>query len=220
MQNPKILALTALAILAAGILANRFVGRLQLAEPRLLPIETFPKHVGDWRMTEDRPPRPEIMGSLPTAHMVDRIYVNSAGRAINLVLVSATDYNAFHDPKTCIPAQGWELITCGTVRLGGHSVNTVTAGMGAERMRFFYWLAGSGADIPLGDYGTGKPLRKLYAIKRLLTGTEEASMFVRLAVDGDAQSDPVLADFTEAAEPCLTNLTSERKLTVVSSELR
>lgn len=207
MQNIKVRYLSGLLILVVGCIVNHAIGRLELSSPRLLPIAVFPKQVGEWKMTIDRPEDHEVMQYLPTGRMVDRTYINTSGRIVNIALVTATNYNAFHDPKTCLPGHGWTLGEFGTARAGNQAINALTATQGQEKIRVFYWLAGSdGLYIPLGDYGEGEPLRKLFALKKLLTRTEEASLFVRLTTSGGEQNEGLLIDFAQAALPALKQL--------------
>ena len=189
--------------LAADLLAPRLV----MAHPHLLPVASFPRSIGNWQVTTDCPVDPEIQAKLSTARIIDRIYTDDTGRSVELLLLTATDYKDFHDPNLCFPSQGFDLKERTSFGLDGQEVNAMVAAKGSERYRVIYWLN--------GRYMTSMPhsngLKKILAIRKLITKEDGASLFVRLMTADGPDSDRTLRDFGSVIQSSVRSLDSSAK---------
>lgn len=192
MQNTKILPIIGFGLALAALIANHAFGRLQPAQPHLLPVETLPRQLGGWTAGPDRSLDSSIRKILPTARIVDRIYTNRSGESVDLLVLSAADYKDFHDPNICFPGQGFTLSDQKTATIAGQTIDTMMAARGADKMDVYYWLAGDAVEsVP-----QGLPLEKVLAVRNLMLKTQGQSLFVRLIAPHDAQSGAALADLT------------------------
>lgn len=204
MQNTKI-CLIGLAMVLATLLVNATTGRLQIAQLRLLPVETFPRQIGDWKAGPDRQIDPDIQKVMPSARIVDRQYSNGAGQSVQLLLLTATDTGDFHNPQTCFPSQGWNLSVPRDIQVQGQKIKAMTAEQDAEKVNVLYWRTGYQEPSP----PRSPLLRKLYNLRVGLVGKEEGMpLFVRvIATDGD-KSNQALMEFVERIQAPLKALTA------------
>jgi len=207
MHKAQVLAVVSVIMIAVAFTANHAIGRLQTDTLRRLTVEGFPKKVGGWTMTEDRPTDAEVQQTIPTARIVDRLYEDTRGRMVNLTLLTATDYADFHDPNICFPGQGFTLGPREHVTIAGQRGALMTAERDDTRLRIMYWWSGRAAiDTKYGREQMGKIL----AVRDRLVGQQGHSLFVRVLVPEDAKAMDTIRDFLQACGPALSALTAEK----------
>ncbi|HLV79114.1 MAG TPA: exosortase-associated EpsI family protein [Chthonomonadaceae bacterium] len=201
MQNHK-LALLGLTLLLAALAADHALGRLVFNNPPRLPVESFPRAIGEWKAGPDQPVDPSIREKLPTATIVDRVYQNGFGQPVELTLVSAQDYNDLHDQRLCLPAQGWQISDPKLVAIAGRQINFVSAARNDEKIEMLFWLAGKN----LRDDTLPERLRSL---RTTVAGVQGYSLLVRLTATGDEDGHRALFAFAHAMLPPLAKLEAQ-----------
>ncbi len=191
MQNNPVCLGIGLLMLGAALSANRLAPRLEMAHPHLLPVASFPRAIGNWRVSQDTPVDPEIQAKLSTAKIVDRVYTDAGGRSVELLLLTATDYKDFHDPNLCFPSQGFDLKDRRSFTLCGQPVNSMLAARADEKYRVIYWLNGH----YMTDFPHSNGLKKILAIRKLITKEDGSSLFVRLLTTDGPGSEQTLKEF-------------------------
>ena len=193
------------AICAA--LANRAVPRLSTAALLPTPIAAFPHTLGGWTSGPDRDGNTPL---LPSATIIERTYQNTQGKQFALLLLTAHDYADFHDPNICLPAQGFTLGEIRKVALGnkGDSAFMMTATLRNQKIDVLYWWPGQ-ARLETG-YGYDQ-WGKLLAARDRLTGEQGKSLFVRMMVPHDTQSEQMLTQTASSWEPTLVALRNKAK---------
>jgi EpsI family protein len=196
MQKNSLLVAVGLVMVGVAVLANAVMGRLDFPQPRLLPVESFPRRVGEWEGGEDRPVDPAVRKKLATALIVDRAYTNVAGRSVALLMLSATDIKDFHSPQVCFPGQGWRLENPRILTYRGRRINTMIASRGEEELSIWYfWFT----DEHPSALPENHPLRPLYNLRmKAVPEMERATLFVRLIASKTPDSDRPLRSFLEA----------------------
>jgi EpsI family protein len=203
MPKNTILAVTGLVMVVATFGANHAVGQLKTAVLRRLPVETFPKKIGDWTCITEQPSDPKVAAVLPTAHIVDRVYRDARGREVNLLLLTATDYADFHDPNICFPAQGFTLSPAASATVAGQTGRLMTAARDNSKLQVMYWWSGNaGSDTTYGREQVGK----LLALRDRLTGKQGQSLFVRVITSDTPGTDDALNTFVTQSAPALKRL--------------
>src|SRR5579871_2254518 len=140
MQNGKVLSLITLLLLLAALAACRLLPRLDTGL-RQLPVERLPHSFAGWNSGPDISADREVQAKLPTAHILERNYVNAQGKTANLMLVTATDDEDFHKPTACLPAQGWTLRNWTVMQIGQHPARAVTAQRDQNGFTIvYYWV--------------------------------------------------------------------------------
>ncbi len=188
-------------------LANRTVPRLSTAALIPTPIADFPHTLGEWTSGPDRDGKTPL---LPSATIIERTYQNPQGQQFALLLLTAHDYADFHDPNICLPAQGFTLGAIRKVALGskGDSAFMMTATLRAQKIDVLYWWPGQ-ARLETG-YGYDQ-WGKLLAARDRLTGEQGKSLFVRMMVPHDSQSEQMLTKTASAWEPEFVALRNKAK---------
>jgi len=176
------------------LIVNTTTGRMEIAQLRLLPVETFPRKIGEWQAGKDREIEEDIRNVMPSAKIIDRSYTNDTGQQVQLLLLSATETGDFHNPHTCFPSQGWNLGNFREIRVNGQTIKAMTAEQDAERVNVLYWRTGY-YEPPLPR---NPLLRALYGLRVRLIGKEEGmSLFVRVIAPDSERSNRALMDFVE-----------------------
>ncbi len=203
MQNNKISAVGGLVIVLVALVANHAIGRIGGSELHRVPVWDFPRAVGGWHAGADLPVDPRVQKILPTARIVDRVYSDNASRQISLTLLTATEYQDFHDPNMCFPAQGWELSPVHEVKLGDLRAYSMSAKRDNEKLAVLYFW--TGGVIPEGQWGRVQ-LGRLMTIRNRLTNEQGQPVFVRLVTGAGTDSDKLLTDFAAQVLPPLNQL--------------
>ena len=143
MPNNALLPLIGCAMVLSAVGADYGLGRLDVPKPHILPVETFPAVIGDWKGGPVQPVDPDIQKRLPTAKIVERVYVDSRGHKVDLMLLTATEDEDMHSPQVCFPSQGWTLSDIHSTSVDGQPATQMTADMnGQGRLEVLYWLTG------------------------------------------------------------------------------
>ena len=109
-------------------------------------LNDLPRQLGEWR-GEDQEMEPELFEATGAASTVNRMYTNSAGKAVNLhVTVSffSNGYNLPHPPPRCYRVNGHTILTTKILEI--HSpdgatipVRLMTAELAGKRSYVLYW---------------------------------------------------------------------------------
>jgi EpsI family protein len=140
-------------LLAALVLAASPLARG--AGPAGVPLETslavFPRQLGPWRGVEGPPVAPEVVAVLGADDYLNRVYVDSTGRAAGLWVAyyrSQQQGDAIHSPLNCLPGTGWTPVARSRPRLAFGServsVNRYIVEKRGERQLVTYWFQGRG----------------------------------------------------------------------------
>jgi EpsI family protein len=184
-----------------GALALHFgFGQVPVAKPQYVPVERFPARVGDWKQTAVLPIPDAVRQKLATAHIVDRIYRDSRGRSVELMLLTATRRDDMHDPARCLPSQGWDITDRTTVKVGSVGATRLTIRQNDSLADAYYWTTGYYAPA-----GSSSPLDNLLLRVRahVVSRQQCMSLFVRLMAVDDPANDGALDDFATAIAPQL-----------------
>jgi EpsI family protein len=208
MQNSKVLGIIGLALVLTSLVANHAIGRLKFARPKVLPVETFPTQIGDWKQFgKDLSVDPEVQKVLPTAHIVERTYRNPSGQIVSLLLLTASDYKDFHDPNVCLPGHGWQLSERTAIQVEGRPINRMEAVQQNTKLLVLYWLAGDYmANVP-----HGLPMQKALSLRKALTGEGGQSLFVRIIATDKEAPEEVVLKFASEVQPAIQTLIDSGK---------
>ncbi|MCC6730592.1 MAG: exosortase-associated EpsI family protein [Chthonomonadales bacterium] len=202
MRKPSILAVAALALLGVALAGNHAFGRLPLTRLRVVPVAEFPRQVGGWTAKADRPLDAETRKALPTASVLDRVYLSRSGMPLNLVLVSAGNYKDFHDPNVCFPSQGYQLGEETTCRVGGRGMSEMVARKEGSGIAVLFWLE--------GDQLPGVPNTSLWGkisgLRRLVTREQGQTLFVRVTAPEGPEARGEMRAFAQAILPSVRAL--------------
>lgn len=140
--------------------------RLELPKPRLLPVATFPRQIGDWKVVQERKPSEDIQKALPTAVIVDRDYRNSEGQTLSLLLLTASEMRDIHSPSVCLPGSGWQTRSDVLVRQGDQKITARVMAMRDTPFHVWFWYP----SVPFPE--PENPLvRRLYRWRLTAPGT-------------------------------------------------
>lgn len=203
MPKTKILSIISLCLIVAALAATRGVGRIETAVLEKLPVESFPKAIGDWGMVVEHKVDPEVQAKVPTAVIVDRVYRHLDGREVNLTLLTATDYADFHDPNICFPGQGFQLSKAQNTTVGDFQCNVMLAERMGTRMRVVYWWSGA-ANVDT-TYGR-EQMGRILALRDRITGETGHSLFVRVIAPENDMAEKTVQEFIELITPILKEL--------------
>lgn len=206
MQNNKIFTLGALALTLFALGTSYGLGKVPVAKPHLLPVETMPRQIGDWKAGEDRSVEAEVREKLPTARIVDRLYTNPQGQQIALMLVTADERDDIHNPTICFPSQGWQIETLHSLSIGEDRGRLMTAVQNFNKVDVFYWMT--------GRFAPKRPenalLRQVACWRDRMVGEQEGmSLFVRLMTNHTPQSGELLTRFADQIGPALQVMKAE-----------
>ena len=179
MHRTKVLPLLALILMFTALVANLAIQAGSLRKLERRDVAVFPSRVGDWLGGPNRPLDPETQKQLATANVLDRIYTNRAGRAINLLIVSSTDPEDAHSPEACLPSQGWVPEQTLTTTIDGQLVHIdKMSNMGQSLDVLFWWdiLVDRNANI----------LSRIEALRESFRG--QGAVMVRLTTPSTAGS--------------------------------
>lgn len=208
MQNTKVLSLTGLLMVLLALAANYGVARVFVPVAHRLPVETFPRKIGEWTAGPDIVADTEVQQKLPTATLVTRVYTNPTGESVELLLLTAGRREDFHNPNECFPGHGWELSNKQKTSLEGQAVNTMLAVRESAQSEVWYWWAGE-LDFAQQASGTMSNIQRL---RRTIYGglgrADGMSLFVRLIAPHTPQGHHCLDAFTRTVLPVIRQLGS------------
>lgn len=195
MLSTKSAPLAGLGIVLAFLGIQTCVPRLQIAERRIVPVEAFPRQVGQWTCREEQPIDKEVAAKCPTAHFVQRVYEDRAGNSVQLLLMTATGADDIHDPTICFPSQGWLVESQKERNVAGQRITDMQAQQNGRALRTLYWYTGYYAPKP-PDIVLERKLSELRT--KALGKMAGMSLFVRILATDDTPASE-LEDFTKAA---------------------
>lgn len=198
-----------LTLLAAAIAVTYAVPRLDLPHPRRIPVEDFPRQIGQWRAIADNETSEDVQKALPTATIVDRQYRDDRGRMLNVVLVTATEMRDIHSPAVCLPGAGWNTDRDELVVMDGQKITARIMSLRGDRYHVWFWYP----PVPYPE--PENPLvRKLYRWRLTAPGTYRpdtiadlsSSLMVRLMIRDVEGADAAIRDFVETSRAPLAEL--------------
>lgn len=206
MQNVKVLSLTGLLMVAVALVCNYAVARVYIPPVHRLPVETFPRQIGEWTAGPDQPVDAYVQQVIPTAKIVTRNYTNASGQKLELLLLSAERSADFHDPNLCFPSHGWELSNQHLRIVNGQQVNTMVAERDGIKTAVWYWWAG---EVDL-EKPANQVQGQLQYLRKYIFNTygraDGMSVFVRMMAPDTDQGYAQLEAFTRATLPLYPSL--------------
>ena len=199
----------ALVLLAAAIVVTYALPRLDLPHPRRLPVEEFPRQIGQWRATEDNQVAEDVQKALPTAVIIDRQYVNGEGRVLNVVLVTASEMRDIHSPAVCLPGSGWVTAKDELVVIDGQKITARVMSFRNAPYHVWFWYP----PVPFEE-PEHPMMRKLYRWRLKAPGTYRpdtladlsSSLMVRVMTPDRPGSADDVRDFVESSKEPLAML--------------
>lgn len=192
MQKSTVLTLIALSMVLATLAFCRARRPMQ-SETHLLNVDAFPKQVGQWHSVEEIKQKPEILAALPSAHIMERVYQGPGGRKADILLLTATDDQDFHEPTWCLPGQGWAINERKLVPLAGERANLMAVTQENQSNQLtYYWVKCYNPDAPK----PGTLLERVYRMRRIFNH-ESFSLFVRIIMSGQITERPELLHLSE-----------------------
>jgi hypothetical protein len=188
----------------AGALAVHYLSTpIPVAQPRYVPIERFPAQVGHWTLSAVLPIPQAVRLKLPTAHIVDRMYTDPQGQAVELMLLTATRRDDMHDPARCLPSQGWNVTAQRRIRLGNQIATALTIEQDGSSADAYYWL--TGYYEPARDSGSLQTV--LERVRGHIVNRQQGmSLFVRLMTADNPTNAGALDDFARQITPLLDQI--------------
>ena len=206
MQNAKIFSLIGLLMVLGALAANYGVARIVIPEAHRLPVETFPRQIGEWTAGPDIAADPEVQKKLPTATLVTHVYTNRTGQSVELLLLTAGRREDFHNPNECFPGGGWLLTDRKQILMDNQSVSTMVAERENIRSQVWYWWAG---ELDFSEQA-GKAKSSLQKLREAIYGgmgrADGMSLFVRMIAPDTPQGHQSLTAFTKVILPSLRQL--------------
>ena len=182
-----------------GVAALQYgVGPLPVPEPRRLAVDTFPSRLGIWQGGAIAPVDADIQARLPTSAIMDRVYTTGAGRAADVMLVTASDNLDIHNPKDCFPSQGWRLSNSHEKVIQGQTVTVMDAQLDDQKMKVLYWMTGTFTPPPPRSALARKAL---VLREKIVPSHEYVSLFVRLMVSDGPQSEEEVTQLAQQVIP-------------------
>ena len=207
MQNAKILPLIGTLMIAAAAVCTYAVPRLPVPAVRKLPVDTFPRSIGEWQAGPDQEVDPEVQGKIPTALIVCRNYTNKAGESVELLLLSASQRGDFHNPNECFPGHGWKLGNHREVQVLDQGFHQMTAEKDGAKMEVLYnWLGELAVKPP-----DSAALRTAFAVRNkvfsgVMDRVDGMSLFVRVMAPSDDAHQQTMQKFAQQAIPTIEAL--------------
>ncbi|MGI4788513.1 MAG: EpsI family protein [Janthinobacterium lividum] len=208
MINYRLFAISSCVMVFSVAALDCAVGPLPVPHPRKLAVETFPSRLGSWQGGAIAPTDPDIQARLPTSAIMDRQYSTSSGESADVMLVTASDNMDIHNPKDCFPSQGWVLTNNRDKMIQGQTVSLMDAQLDDQKMTVLYWTTGVYMPPP-SPYPFVQSVLKLR--EKVVPRHEAVSLFVRLMVPQNSNSDEAITDLAKQVLPPVQSLLEEKK---------
>lgn len=192
-----------LGLLVVTLIVMRGIGRLPVPSPRRLPVETLAQSLGDWKMVSQSKEDGALKKQLPTATVLERLYRDSHGRLVQVVLVTAESRDDLHNPEICLPSQGWSLVSSSARNVEGDVQRYISAAQGDSHADVLYWMTGYYSP-PLPSNPILGGIRRVR--DRLVGRQEGMSLFVRLLAERSDVSAAALDSMANALKPELARI--------------
>jgi hypothetical protein len=197
-------------MLTAALVVTYALPRLELPRPRRLPVEGFPKQIGQWRAVDENAVSEDVQKALPTATIVDRDYRDAEGRTMNVVLVTAREMRDIHSPAVCLPGSGWQTDRDELVVMDGQKITARVMSYRGSSFHVWFWYP----SVPVKE-PTDPLIRKLYRWRLTAPGTYRpdtisdlsSSLMVRIMIPNLPGSLDAVRDFMASAKEPLATLT-------------
>jgi EpsI family protein len=171
-------------VLAVGVLLGLSVRGQRSVSPRA-PLQTLPSRIGAFTGI-DRPISDVERRAGGTSDYVLRAFSDGEGQTFSVYVgyyARQARGQTIHSPKNCLPGDGWETMTAGTVTVptAGRNavVNRVILAKGATRALVYYWYQGRGR-VVANEYVVKWNLLRDAAVSRR---TEEALVRIVIMLD-------------------------------------
>jgi EpsI family protein len=206
MRQSEICAAICCITLLAACLADYGFGKLPMATPQRLPVESFPTSLGAWQGGDVMPVDPDVQAQLPSAKIIERMYTDPAGHVIDLTLVTANDSLDIHDPSICLPAQGWKILNSSSMSYGSQAANILDLDESGQKMTTVYWWTGC-YPPKLSNHIWVQYAAKIQ--KHFVHARELDSLMVRIMSDSNTNSNATLNNFVQSVMPAVKQLTDK-----------
>jgi EpsI family protein len=196
-----------LVMTLAALAGSYALPRVSVPSIHKVPVETFPRTLGEWQAGEDQAVDPEVQQKLSTATIITRNYRRPDRQALELTLISGSQRADFHNPNECFPGHGWTLSDHQEQGIGGQRFNTMTAELDNTRIRVYYcWMGALDVEKP-----RGAGVQTMYALRDMLFSSlmdraDGMSVFVRVVVPDDAPGREAAVSFLERLLPPVRTL--------------
>jgi len=209
------------ALLATLFLDRSLSGISNGAEAPVVPVETLPLELADWKGRDLAEMGERTRGILKLDHYIKRLYSNSKGQQIFVYVgywkkQSGEHQAAKHSPVTCLPSNGWKIFDPKKtfVENVNLNVNRLVGTFNSRSSVFYYWFF-SGNETYLEEW---KALIKI-GLGNLLHGRSDGGIVeistVMDKADGTLikpeEVDKVLNDFMLHFYPPLKEMISSAK---------
>ncbi len=152
-KGAAIKGIIACLLLVLGGFAAIYAQPLRSHEKPLLVRESIPRAFGNWQ-GRDMQIDKEVLDYLKEGDLLERVFTNSSdGRQIDVLMETASDPNAFHDPTACLPGSGVPITAEKAVTLDlGSSTSPINATLLRASGSFspklvLYWYAHGGQTV-------------------------------------------------------------------------
>jgi EpsI family protein len=148
-------ASVSLAILLAALLVLQLRSTGE-AVPIRKPLDSFPATLGQWQGRRGTIFGTDILSKLKLTDYVMRIYVDGAGRGLNLYIGywdTQRKGASIHSPKNCLPGAGWEPLEASLLAIAlpapypPITVNRYVIQKDRDQQVVFYWYQSQGQVI-------------------------------------------------------------------------
>jgi len=175
--------------------------------PLAIPLEDFPRVVGEWRMIGDAQFDPETLKILrPTDYMARR-YKKADGTVADIYVGyhdGASKAGPLHSPRNCLPGSGWVEVSTEkkSIPISGKDLDAVMAVYqhGEVADLFIYWFQ-VGGKVVSNEYEL-----KISEVLNSIKNSKRDTSFIRISVAmaGDKSSAANSAtDFLRTIQPIL-----------------
>lgn len=204
MPNNALLPLIGCVLVLSAAGADYGLGQMDVPKPHRLPVETFPDTIGSWKGGPLEPVNEDVQRKLPTAKIVERVYINPLKQKVDLMLLTATEDEDMHSPQACFPSQGWKLSNVQGTQVDGQPATQMTATMqGGPPQAVLYWLTGY---YPPATPRNGLIRRASLLRNHVMGAHNNMSLFVRIITPDTPLARRSLSEFTSALHAPLQSL--------------
>ena len=206
MQTAKNLPIIGTLMIVTATICTYAFPRLPVPSIHKIPVETFPRTIGEWQGGPDEAVDPEVQKIIPTATIISRVYKNLSGQTVELTLLSASQRGDYHDPNICFPAHGWNLSNLQNVHIFGERFNSMTAEQDKLKMKVHYkWMGAINIKTDSVYLKSAVKVRDevFYGVMDRTDGME---LFVRIMAKDDDLNPRAMGDFNQQIMPIVNSL--------------
>lgn len=192
-------------LLSAGLFL-RSRSQAEILPPRL-PVDAFPKQIGEWQGIQDETLSPETKEVLGDGEFLSRFYGRPADhQVVNFFFgffASQRSGSTMHSPQHCLPGAGWTPTEHRYIQLSGphgpQTVNLYVIAKGLDRQAVLYWYQAHGR-IVASEYWA-----KIYLVSDAISMNRTDGSLVRVItrVDPNEKLETAVGRAREFAEQAL-----------------